>query len=321
MQSFDQIGGLALGTVAFTTAARRPGVRGPRRVADGRRTAHRHGREVRLWRERVGRSAPGSDREVPATTSLLLTKGAHPDERDWSDRISPEAIESDLSESLERLGVDAVDIYMVHRDAPAIPVGEILEPLAAAVASGRARSFGVSNWPRWRLDEADTYAASRGWPPIAWVSNSLSLARPAYAPWPGTVDATDDESRAWFAGHPDTRLIAWSPTGNGYFAPDADIGSQAFDAYRSPANEARRARAIEYGASRGLSATQVALAWVISQPIAPVAVIGTASVEHLHEAIAAETIRLTDAEREWLENGDAADEPPSDRRPEAKTWA
>ena len=62
----------------------------------------------------------------------------------------------------------------------------------------------------------------------------------------GVVDATDDASRNWFASHP-TRLIAWSPTGNGYFAHDADLSTPPFDAYRTPANEARRARAIEFG--------------------------------------------------------------------------
>src|SRR6187397_1492381 len=182
MQSFGRIGGLGLGTVAF----RRSGQDRAFAVLDAWRTAG--GRLIdtaAVYGHGESESVIGAwlrSRGVREDV-LLLTKGGHPDERDWSSRISPEAIESDLGESLERLGVDAVDIYLVHRDAPSIPVGEILEPLAAAVASGRARSFGVSNWPRWRLDEADRYVASRGWPAIPWVSNSLSLARSAHAPW------------------------------------------------------------------------------------------------------------------------------------------
>ncbi|HEX6869328.1 MAG TPA: aldo/keto reductase, partial [Candidatus Limnocylindrales bacterium] len=250
---------------------------------------------------------------------VLLTKGAHPDERDWSSRMTPETIAADLGESLERLGVDSVDIYLVHRDDASVPVGEILDPLADAVSTGRAGSFGVSNWTVARLDEADAYATSRGWPPIAWCSNSLSLARPVDEPWPGVVDASDDGSRAWFGSH-QTRLVAWSPTGNGYFAHEAHLSSPKFEAYRTPVNEARRARAIEFGAARGLSATQVALAWVMSQPFAPIAIIGTRSVAHLHEALGAEALRLTDRELAWLEHGGATVAASGDRQ-EATTWA
>ena len=224
----------------------------------------------------------------------------------------------DLSGSLERLGVPAVDIYLVHRDRPAVLVGEILDALAAEVAAGRARSFGVSNWTIERLDEANAYAAARGWPPIAWSSPSLALARPTGEQWPGTVDAGDDASRAWYATHP-TRLEVWSPTANGYFAADADLAEPWYDAYRTQGNEARRARAAEFGAARGLTASQVALAWVISQPFAPVAVIGTRTVAHLRAAIEAASVCLTEAELAWLEHGD----PTTDgaRRHAAATWA
>ena len=227
--------------------------------------------------------------------------------------------------SLDRLGVPAVDIYLVHRDRPSVPVGEILDALATEVAAGRARSFGVSNWALERLDAGNAYAEARGWPPIAWSSPSLALARPVGEPWPGTVDAGDTASRAWYSTHP-TRMEAWSPTANGYFAADADLGLHWYDAYRTPANAARRARAAEFGADRGLSASQVALAWVINQPFRPVAVIGTRSVVHLHEAVEASTVRLTEAELAWLEHGDPLTDA-NDRDPggagqrEAATWA
>ena len=249
---------------------------------------------------------------------VLLTKGAHPDERDWSTRVTPEIIGTDLSGSLDRLGVSTVDIYLVHRDRPSVPVGEILDALAAEVAAGRARSFGVSNWTLERLDEGNTYAAARGWPPIAWSSPSLALARPSEPPWPGTVDAGDDASRTWYSTH-ETRLEVWSPTANGYFATDADLAEPWYDAYRTPANEARRVRAAEFGAARGLTATQVALAWVINQPFEPVAVIGARSVAHLREAMEAAAVSLTEADLAWLEHGDPTTD--GTRRRAATTWA
>ncbi len=304
MAGVDQVGPVALGTVALRAD------RGDVAFA-----------VLDAWHEAGGRMIDTaavygqgeSERAIGAWLAarrvrddvVLLTKGAHPDESDWSDRISPEAIEADLTDSLERLGVGSVDIFLVHRDAPSIPVGEILEPLAAAVASGRIRSFGVSNWTPARLDAATAYAATRGWPPIAWCSDSLSLAKPVGEPWPGVVDVSDAAGRAWFASHP-TRLLAWSPTGNGFFAPDADLSVARFDAYRTPANEARRARAAELGSVRGLSATQVAIAWVVNQPFAPVAIVGTRSVAHLREAVRAATVSLTEGELRWLEDGEGA---------------
>jgi aryl-alcohol dehydrogenase-like predicted oxidoreductase len=211
-----------------------------------------------------------------------------------------------------------VDIYLVHRDRPSVPIGEILDALEAEVSAGRARAFGVSNWTIERLDAANAYAAARGWPPIAWSSPSFGLARPIGEPWPGTVDAGDDASRAWYSTHP-TRLEVWSPTANGYFAADADLAEPWYDAYRTPANETRRARAAEFGAGRGLTASQVALAWVINQPFEPVAVIGTRSVAHLREAIEAAALTLTEAELAWLEHGDPATDGARYREP--ATWA
>jgi aryl-alcohol dehydrogenase-like predicted oxidoreductase len=238
---------------------------------------------------------------------VLLTKGGHPnDGDDWWSRVTPENLASDLTGSLERLGVETVDIYLAHRDRPDVPVGEILDALATQVAAGRAGAFGVTNWTIERLDAGNAYAASRGWPPIGWSSPSLSLAHLVAEPWPGCLGANDDASRAWYATHRTTRMEAWSPTANGWFVAGADQREPRFDAYRTAENAARRDRAAAFGAERGLSATQVALAWVVSQPFAPVAVIGTRSIAHLGEAIEGAAVTLTQAELDWLERGDDA---------------
>jgi len=319
MMTTHDIGGLWLGTGWFRTAATDAAlaVLDAWPAAGGRlidtASVYGHGQSetvIGTWLR-----TRGARDEV-----VLLTKGGHPDERDWSNRVTPEIIASDLTGSLDRLGVPAVDIYLVHRDRREVPVGEIIDALAAQVSAGRARSIGVSNWTPERLDAAIMYADRHGLPSIAWSSPSLALAQPVHPPWPGTVDAGDDASRSWYATHA-TRLEAWSPTANGYFAADADLGSRRLRAYRTPANEARRARAAEFGATRGLTATQVALAWVISQPFRPVAIIGTTVVAHLHEAAAA-AVTLAGSERDWIEHGDATRGVPGDPRPsEAAAWA
>ena len=100
------------------------------------------------------RDRPGVREQV-----VLVTKGAHPD----GDRVrvTPADIASDLSDSIERLG-GPVDLYLLHRDDPAVDVGELVDALDAHRRAGDIGAFGVSNWTLARIDEANAYAAARG---------------------------------------------------------------------------------------------------------------------------------------------------------------
>lgn len=236
---------------------------------------------------------------------VLLTKGGHPDIPSWRSRLDPQSIAADLAQSLDRLGVEAVDLYLLHRDDLAVPVAEIIEALNVHLAAGRVRSIGASNWSPARVDEANAYATRRGLSGFAVVSNYFGLARPVRTFWPGTLDGSGQDFRAWHTrtGLP---LVAWSAQSGGYFADDFDLsakGTEPVETFDGPINRERRARAVELAASRGLRASQVALAWVLNQPIAPYALVGTRTPEHLREAWQASKVVLTAAELAWLEAG------------------
>jgi aryl-alcohol dehydrogenase-like predicted oxidoreductase len=234
------------------------------------------------------RDRPGMRERV-----VLVTKGAHPD----GDRVrvTPADIASDLSDSVERLG-GPVDLYLLHRDDPAVDVGELVDGLDAHRRAGDIRAFGVSNWTLARIDEANAYAAARGVAGISCNSPHLSLAVQNEAPWPGCLSAADDESRAWHTrtGMP---LLAWSAQAGGFFA---GAGGDSSRVYESDANRERRARAEQLGRGTGHTANAVALAWVLAQPFPTVAVIGPHSVEHLHASLAALDVELTAEEVRWL---------------------
>ena len=218
---------------------------------------------------------------------VILTKGAHPD-GDRA-RVTPADIASDLGESIERIG-GPVDLYLLHRDDPAIDVGELIDALDEHRRAGDIRAFGVSNWTLLRIEEANAYAAARGVAGICCNSPHLSLAVQNEPPWPDCLSATDAESRAWHTrtGMP---LIAWSSQAGGFFAGSDGDSARV---YQNDANRERRARAEELGRRSGHSANAVALAWVLAQPFPVIAVIGPHSVEHLRSSWEALEVRLSE---------------------------
>ncbi len=236
-----------------------------------------------------------SDRPAVRDELIVLTKGAHP-EGDRARRVTPEDIAADLAESTERLG-RGVDLYLLHRDDPALPVGPIIECLNEHRAEGQLRAFGTSNWTCGRIDEANAYAAARGLEGFTCNSPQLSLARQNEEHWPGTMAATDDV-RAW---HERTQmpLFAWSAQARGFFA--GHDSESALRVYDNPDNRERRRRASEVAERVGGTANQVALAWVLAQPYPVYAVIGPRTVEQLREAIGALDVSLTGDEVRWLD--------------------
>ena len=224
---------------------------------------------------------------------VLVTKGAHPDGERV--RVTPADIAADLRDSVERLG-GPVDLYLLHRDDPAVDVGELVDALDAHRRAGEIRAFGVSNWALPRIDEANAYAAARGITGISCNSPHLSLAVQDAPPWPGCLSATDAESRAWHA-RTGMLLLAWSAQAGGFFAGSDGDSARV---YQSAANRERRARCDQLGRRTGHTANAVALAWVLAQPFPVVAIIGPHSVEHLHASLAALEVTLGPDEARWL---------------------
>ncbi len=235
----------------------------------------------------------------------LLTKGAHPD-ADWNSRLDAASIVSDLEDSLRHLGVDHVDVLLVHRDDPGLAIEPIIDTLQAQVAAGRTRAIGVSNWTTDRLERAIAYAATTGGAPLAVSSVYLGLADPSMPMVPGCVDACGDATLSWYAasGLP---LLAWSAQSSGYFEPTWDAASLpgfVVETYDTPANRQRRARAQRLASEIGATASQVAIAWVLGQACRPIALAGVRDVAGLHNAWAASKLELSDVQRRWLHDGD-----------------
>ena len=261
-------------------------------------TAHNYGGE------RVGRSERAIGRWLQERRCrdrvVILDKGAHPDER--GPRVNAREIAADLAESLERLQVERIDLYMLHRDDPAVPVGPIIEACNEHVRAGRVVALGASNWSHQRIDEANAFAAAHGMAGFVASSTNLALARAQEARWAGCV-SLDEEGRAWHRAR-QFPLLSWSAQAAGFFTgryrPDGPAEPDIVRVYYAPDNWERLRRATALATELGVTATQVALAYVLHQSFPTCAIMGPLTLEEFAASAEAERVSLTPAQVRWL---------------------
>ena len=233
---------------------------------------------------------------------LIGTKGAHPDLATMHiSRLAPADILHDLHGSLERLQTDVIDLYWLHRDDESRPVGEIIETLAAQVKAGKIRAFGCSNWRTARMQEAWSYATQQGLPGFVANQPLWSLAQPNLAAFgmPGLA-GMDAEM---FAFHQQSRwaVIPYTSQARGFFSKlvahgEAGLKEGERKAYLNEINRQRAARAAALAQQHGVTVAQIALAYLINQPIPTIPVIGCHTLAQLADSMGAATVTLTPAE-------------------------
>ncbi len=234
---------------------------------------------------------------------VIITKGAHHD-AEWRPRVRPDVITQELTLSLERLGTDHIDLYLLHRDDPQAPVGPIIDCLNQHLTDGRIRAFGGSNWSPRRIEEANAYAASHGLQGMVASSPNLALAVATDPPHMGHATVSGDpEALQWYER---TRfpLLAWSAQAQGFFSergnPENPDARRHFRRYDDPRNWERWRRVQDLASRRDRTPTQIALAWVLDLPLEVYAVVGPGTVPHLEDALAAQEVTLTPTELDWL---------------------
>ena len=243
---------------------------------------------------------------------VILTKGAHHN-RDRQ-RVTPYDITADLHDSLARLQVDFVDLYLLHRDNPAVPVGPIVEVLNEHHNAGKIGAFGGSNWSPARVAEANAYAAAHGLKPFVASSPNFSMAVQKEEPWANCLsmsgpDAADD--RGWYAEQK-MPLFVWSSLAGGFLTGRfrrhnlADFSGYNDElvvrCYCTEENFQRVDRAETLGKEKGLTLPQVALAYVLSYPDLDVfALVGTRTGDEFRENVHAAQVKLTTDEIAFID--------------------
>ena len=206
---------------------------------------------------------------------VILAKCAHP-ENGIADRVRPEYIRSDLSESLERLQTDSVELLLLHRDSRGYPVGEIVDVLHEAKAAGQIGVYGGSNWLVDRVKAANDYAAANGKTPFTVSSPQFSVAEMVNPAWEGctSVSGEGGEVERAYYDENEISLFTWSSLAGGFMTAkftrdNLDTFSEYLDtntiaAYAYESNFRRLDRVIELAADKNLSPAQISVAYVLS---------------------------------------------------------
>ncbi|HVY49966.1 MAG TPA: aldo/keto reductase [Devosia sp.] len=232
---------------------------------------------------------------------VLIGKGAH------SPLCYPDVIGKQLTQSLDRLKTDYVDVYFMHRDNTDVPVGEFVDAMDAEVRKGRIRGiFGGSNWTEARMQEAIDYARKNGKQAPGALSNNFALAEMINPIWAGCISASDASYKAWLTKN-QIPNFSWSSQARGFFTDragrDKRDNPELVNTWYSDRNFARRDRAVELARKLGASPIHIALAYVLAQPFPSIPLIGPRRLDELDDSIKALSLSLTPEQVKWLENG------------------
>ncbi len=244
---------------------------------------------------------------------VILAKGAHPG--DGRNRVTPEDIEADMTESMQRQGLDYFDLYVLHRDDPSVPVGPIVEALNAHQKAGRIGAFGGSNWSWERIKEANDYAAANNLTPFAVTSPNYSLAEMYQPPWDGCVSISGPQGQAARDYYAKTGIavMPWSSMAGGFFSDtyhrdnldafskDDYFAQICIKCYCGETNFQRLDRARELAVAKGLTVAQIALAFTASQPMNLFPLVSSLTRDQFAANAAAIEMTLTPQELAYLD--------------------
>ena len=221
---------------------------------------------------------------------------------DINDRgLSRKHILDSIDKSLKRLQMDYVDLYQIHRWDYEVPIEETMEVLNDVVRAGKARYIGASSMFAWQFAKALHTSENHGWAKFVSMQNHYNL-----------VYREEEREMIPLCIDQGIGLIPWSPMARGFFAGNrkregggettrANSDPFAAGLYFREEDFIVADRAAQVAKERGVTGSQIALAWILSKPHITAPIIGATKMEHLDQAIAALEIQLSEDEIKQLE--------------------
>jgi aryl-alcohol dehydrogenase-like predicted oxidoreductase len=208
--------------------------------------------------------------------------------------LSAEVVRRACAQSLERLGLESIDVYWAHGEDRSVDLAETVAAFGALVADGSVRRLGISNHPVWRVEQARAIARAGGLEPFTTLQLTTSYVRPRPdAQVPGKdhrFGFVSDEIVDYLTEHRELELWAYSPL----IQRSYDRADRPFpDAYDHPGTTRRLVALAEVADELGASRGQVVLAWLLGGTPGIRPIVGASGIRQLDDAMAAGRIELT----------------------------
>jgi aryl-alcohol dehydrogenase-like predicted oxidoreductase/predicted dehydrogenase len=229
---------------------------------------------------------------------IVLGKAAH------TPQCEPEFIRPQILESLDRLNIQKLDIFCLHRDNTEVPVSEFIDALNEIKDEGLINLIGASNWELDRFSEARDYAQQASKESFSVLSNNFSLAQMIEPVWPGCI-AVNNEYINYIIKN-EIMLFPWSSTARGFFIEKKEVTSnqhfsnpsmeEEIRVWHDEKNLKRRAKCFEIARQKNVQPIQIALAYVLHKSSLIFPLIGPRTIFETNSSIEATQINLSDKE-------------------------
>jgi 1-deoxyxylulose-5-phosphate synthase len=210
--------------------------------------------------------------------------------------LSRKEIMAEIDNSLRRLGTDFVDLYQIHRFDRATPIEETVEALNDVVKAGKARYVGASSMYAWQFSKMLHIAERHGWTRFVTMQDHYNL-----------LYREEEREMLPLCAEEGVGVIPWSPLARGRLTRDWDeeTARSSTDEFGRrlylPEDRTIVERVAAVADRRGVSRAQVALAWVLANPVVSAPIVGVTKPEQLADAVDALDLRLGAEEIAQLE--------------------
>ncbi len=238
---------------------------------------------------------------TPRDKLVIATKVHNPMGDDPNQKgLSRKHIMHAIDDSLRRLGVDYVDLYQIHRFDRRTPIEETLDALTDVVKAGKALYLGASSMYAYQFAKMLHVSESNGFSRFVTMQNHYNL-----------VYREEEREMNPLCREEGIGLIPWSPLARGFLAGNrtreswgattrAKSDDFAHDMYYEDSDFEVVKRVTEVAKKLGVPNAQVAIAWLLQQPGVTAPIVGATKMQHLEDAVAALSVKLTEEELKSL---------------------
>lgn len=238
----------------------------------------------------------------------VASKGCHPYKEDMNhSRINEKDMMLDISQSLDHLKTDCLDIWFFHRDNPLMGADEIIDLASLLIDKKLVKHLGVSNWKTDRIEAANIWAKEHGRAPFEISEIQWSLAHCTPRTWgDDTLVCMTEEERMWYEKQ-NMPVMCFAPQAKGLFSKllagkEETLSTTAKRRFLTPRNLALAPKVQALCQRLQVSPAAVAMAYLTSQKNPTIAIIGSSRIEQITETLGGADLTLTEEDLLFLQS-------------------